>query len=214
MPKYESLKDHVYEYITDKIQNGELLPNQKINELEICKELDISRTPAREALIQLSSDNLLEYIPRKGFMVKEIDQQTKLDTYQIIGDLDALSARLALPHIQQDDLLKMHEMIDKMDISIKYQNYTDYCNLQGLFHDIYINKCHNPSLIELLHQLKYSFIRLSYMSEDKTRLFEELTRVNQQHKDILSAFEHKDLNLLQQYIIKHWETDPYNADMI
>ena len=37
VPKYRSLKDHVYDYIAQKIQDGTLLPNQKINEAEICK---------------------------------------------------------------------------------------------------------------------------------------------------------------------------------
>lgn len=74
-PKYQSLKDHVYEYIAQKIQDGTLLPNQKVNEAEICKKLDISRTPTREALFQLSSDNLLDYLPRRGFTVKAFDSK-------------------------------------------------------------------------------------------------------------------------------------------
>lgn len=74
VPKYRSLKDHVYDYIAQKIQDGTLLPNQKINEAEICKKLDISRTPTREALFQLASDNLLQYIPRRGFIVTPLMQ--------------------------------------------------------------------------------------------------------------------------------------------
>ena len=214
MAKYESLKDHVYAYITKKIQNGELLPKQKVNELEICKELDISRTPAREALIQLSSDNLIEYIPRKGFLVKEIDNKKKLDSYKIIGNLDALSASIAFDYITDEDIFKMNEYVDKMEISIKYQNYTDYCQQQTQFHDIYINKCNNPSLIELLHQLKNSFIRLSYISDDKNRLFQALATVNQEHKNITARFEQHDRVALEAAIKAHWETDAHNVDMI
>lgn len=214
MAKYESLKDHVYEYIINKIQNGELLPNQKVNEADICEELGISRTPAREALIQLSSDNLIEYIPRKGFLVKEIDEKMKLDTYQIIGNLEALAAKLAISTLDDNDIMRMKECVEKMDIAIKYYNYSDYAQMQRDFHDIYISKCNNPSLIELLHRLKNSFIRLSYMSEDKDRLFEALTLVNLQHKDILEALENKDPEAVEKAEVAHWETDAQNTDMI
>ena len=70
MNNYESLRDYVYKYIANKIQIGELTSNQKISEADICRDLSISRTPAREALIKLASDNLIEYAPRRGFLLK------------------------------------------------------------------------------------------------------------------------------------------------
>ena len=49
MKRFKSLKDHVYDYIETQIKEGKLSPNQRINEAVICKELNISRTPARRA---------------------------------------------------------------------------------------------------------------------------------------------------------------------
>ena len=48
MYKFLSLKDHVYQYIAEQISKEELVPGEKINENEICRELSISRTPVRE----------------------------------------------------------------------------------------------------------------------------------------------------------------------
>ena len=56
MERFKTLKDHVYEYIAEQIRAGSLLPDQRINENVICEELNISRTPVREALIQLSAE--------------------------------------------------------------------------------------------------------------------------------------------------------------
>ncbi len=207
MAKFYSLKDHVYNYIAEKIQNGELSPGEKINEAEICEKLNISRTPAREALIQLSSDNILEYIPRRGFLVKEIDTKKKLEVYQIIGTLDALAATSAVDYISDEDILKMKEIVEKIDISIKYNNYTDYMNLQSEFHDIYINKSNNETLIDLLKSLKNAFIRQSYLSEDKDKLFSVLANVNEEHRDIIRYFEERDKKKLEKALKdKHWYT--------
>ena len=56
MPKFKTLKDHVYDYIAEQIMEGRLRPSEKINETAICEELSISRTPVREALIQLAGE--------------------------------------------------------------------------------------------------------------------------------------------------------------
>ncbi len=53
MHRFKTLKDHVYDYIAEQILLGKLQPEEKINENAVCKELSISRTPVREALIQL-----------------------------------------------------------------------------------------------------------------------------------------------------------------
>lgn len=203
-PKYQSLKDHVYDYIAEKIQDGTLLPNQKINEAEICKRLDISRTPTREALFQLTSDNLLEYLPRRGFTVKAFDPKKKLDYSRIIGSMDALAATLAVDNLLESDLDKMLVLVDKIDRDIEQLEFTDYYKDQLSFHELYTYKCDNPTLIEMLVSLKNSFIRQSYSSEDKTKLASVLKEVNNEHRKIVDLFRTKDKYALECALKHHW----------
>jgi DNA-binding GntR family transcriptional regulator len=203
-PKYQSLKDHVYSYIAEKIQDGTLLPNQKINEAEICKKLDISRTPTREALFQLTSDNLLEYLPRRGFTVKAFDPKKKLDFSRIIGVLDALAATLAVDHLKKSDLMIMEELVDKIDEDLNRQHFTEYYTDQLRFHDIYIQRCDNPALIENLNSLKNSFIRQSYSSEDKAKLAKVLKEVNSEHRKMIELFQANDKEQLECLLKYHW----------
>ena len=60
MEKFKTLKDHVYDYIAEAIREGKLLPGERISENDICTELDISRTPVREALIQLAAEGVIQ----------------------------------------------------------------------------------------------------------------------------------------------------------
>ena len=69
MAKIKSLSEQVYEYIVHQIKIGTLSFEEKINETDLIQQLGISRTPIREALIQLASDGILENVPRKGFYV-------------------------------------------------------------------------------------------------------------------------------------------------
>lgn len=203
-PRYQSLKDHVYQYIAEKIQDGTLQPNQKINEAEICKRLDISRTPTREALFQLASDNLLVYIPRRGFTVKSFDSKKKLDYSQIIGALDALAATLAADLLKPSDLMQMEELADKIDSDIGKRHFEDYYGDQYRFHEIYTLKSDNPTLIELLGSMKNSFVRQAYTSEDKEKLARVLTQVNDEHRNIVQLFHDRDKKGLEAALQHHW----------
>ncbi|WP_261301560.1 GntR family transcriptional regulator [Paenibacillus andongensis] len=211
--KYQSLKDHVYNYIAEKIQNGSLLPNQKLNEASICQKLGVSRTPVREALIQLASENLLENIPRRGFIVKEMETKNKLDVFQIVGALDALAASLSVAFVSNEDISEMTRLADKIDISIQEQNYTDYQLYQNDFHNVYLLKCNNSTLIDLLKSLQHSFIRQIYLSEDKQKLFTVLAQMNEEHRQIIQYFKAKDAQGLEAFIKNvHWKIN--YTDMI
>lgn len=202
-----SLRNEVIKTIKNKIQLNELQPNEILTEAQICNELNISRTPVREALIQLVADGVLKKIPRKGFTVEKLDNKTKLDFYSIYAVLDALAASLSINNLTEEDILKMHECVDKMDIALKYQNYQDYYNLQNEFHNIYIDKCENPVLINMLKEMSSRAIHRSYISDDIEKLFEALKESNAEHLEIVKLFESKNTQDLENFLrFTHWET--------
>lgn len=207
MTATESLRDQVINTINTKIQYGELPPNEIITETQICKELNISRTPVREALIQLVADGVLKKVPRKGYIVEEFDSKSKLNLYAIYGVLDALAATLSLTNITEEDILKMHECVDKIDIALKYKNYSDYYNLQDEFHQIYRKKCDNPKLINMLNELSVGPVNRSYFSDDIDKLFAALKENNDEHREIIELFKSKDVENLEKFLrVNHWET--------
>ena len=92
--EFLSLKDHVYNFIAEQIRLGKLNSNEKVNEQDICQQLNISRTPVREALIQLAADGFLDSAPRRGFRVKPLTKKEGEDIYHILAPLDALAAEV------------------------------------------------------------------------------------------------------------------------
>jgi DNA-binding GntR family transcriptional regulator len=64
-----------YEALRDSILSGHLAPGSIVNEMALAKELGISRTPVREALLELSSQGLVEILPRKGIRIKYFTEQ-------------------------------------------------------------------------------------------------------------------------------------------
>ena len=105
--EYRSLKGHVYDYIVDLIDGGALADDHKISEQQICEALGVSRTPVREALIQLASDGYLENVPRKGFYVKSVTEDSAREIVEVIGPLDGRAALLAVDRMTDEDLAQL-----------------------------------------------------------------------------------------------------------
>ncbi|MCM2534556.1 GntR family transcriptional regulator [Neobacillus pocheonensis] len=164
-------------------------------------------------MIQLASENLLEFFPRKGFIVKEIDTKKKLDVFKVVGVLDAFAATLAMENITEDDMELMEELVKKIDLSISQKNYSDYQKYQNQFHKVYIDKCSNTTLIKLLDSLQNSFVRQIYLSKDEEKLFTVLEQMNKEHKQIINYFNNKEKENLERLIKnEHWKIT--HIDMI
>lgn len=201
------LREKVIKYVVSQIKHGKLQPGQIINEVKISSDLNISRTPVREALFSLIADGVLQKVPRKGYTPVTFSRQQKNNIHNIIGALDSLAATLAMEYITQKDITKMCEIADKIDIAIRYKNYEDYFDLQDEFHKIYINKCENPPLIKLLETIKSGPIQYTYTSKDIDSLFIILAETHQQHREIIRLFEAKDSASLEKYLkYTHWHT--------
>lgn len=71
----ESLSEQIAQHIAEQIISGDLVEGERIQELRIAKELDVSRGSVREALLLLERTHLIEIFPRRGAMVTEMSAQ-------------------------------------------------------------------------------------------------------------------------------------------
>src|SRR5512137_2447799 len=84
-----SLSSIVYEDLKRRLNSGELRPGQFIDLSALGRELGMSRTPLRDAMIRLELEGFVTVYPRRGVMVCSISLSDIRDIYQIIGALEA-----------------------------------------------------------------------------------------------------------------------------
>lgn len=215
MEHYLSLKDHVYKYISERINNGTLAAGDKISEPQVSEELNISRTPVREALMQLASDGYLDNLPRKGFRVKFLDVKKATQLYEVIGTLDGRAAAMCVDILTEADLAKMQFLAESMDAAIKAGLSNKYYELQVEFHNAYLDLCPNVEITSVLAKLKNNFIRKYYLFEDPKNEFEVLKDTNQQHYEIIRLFREKKTDELERYIRDvHWSASKAKFDSL
>ncbi len=216
MIPFKTLKDHVYDYISDEIRNNNIKPNEKISENKICEALNVSRTPVREALIELASVDILKREPRKGFVVKEVTLKKIKETYIILGALEGLAAKLAVDNLTKEDIEELESLIDEIDKSIDEKNYYQYYKLQFNFHSTINNASNNTELVKTIENLKKSFIKQTYNMEHTNKEITDMLKItNNEHKKIVELIKEKDKEGVEDYLKNvHWNVSYAKFDAI
>lgn len=200
----KSLSDQVYEYVFHLIKIGKIAVGDKIDEAELIKHLGISRTPIREALIQMTSDNLLDNVPRKGFFVKMIDEEEMQECFAVIAQLDSYAVELAMPNIEKDRMQRLSTAVDKMNLAISRADADMYYDWEQEFHTIYREVCGNKVLANLINELTRKAFRTEFYGQDAENMVEYWKFTNKDHLEILEAIETKDVKRAQKCIVLHW----------
>lgn len=187
-----------YDIIKQKILSCEYKPGQLISEKEIVEELNISRTPIREALNKLNGEGLLNIIPKKGIQISDLSIKKLKEIFEIRHLLEPLSVKLAIKNIQEKDIEYLKTC------SIALSNDFDSRNIlngfkTGVDIHLYIAKLsNNETLYSILKTLRYDSCRslTFYLSEYLNSCSDEdrkktIETIIFRHNKILSSIQEK-----------------------
>lgn len=180
MDDYLPLRDVVFNTLRQGILHGLLPPGLRLMEIQLAKQLGVSRTPVREALRMLELEGLVNTVPRKGAEVAAITQKDLHDVLDVRCALEELAVDLACQTITQEELNKLHELLDKFRVLTQKGDISGLAECDVEFHDIIIQSTGNNRLIQLLNNLREQMYRyrleyLKDLSTHQTLLKEHLT---------------------------------------
>ncbi len=158
----KSLKEQVYEYLRGQLENGKLLPGSSINMDETSKKLGVSRTPLRDALLQLEMEGFVSILPRRGVVVNHLTLQDIKNYYEIIGALESAAFMANFDRIKDAQIQKMHALNAEMKQAIAQDDFNLYYQKNLKFHDVFLNLSENKNLVKIVNTLKkrlYDFPR-------------------------------------------------------
>lgn len=102
-----TLRDSVYEEIRRQILEAEIQPGSPLSEYELAEGLQVSRTPVREALMDLGAAGLIRSIPRYGMFVAQMTAQDIHEVYELRIPLESLAARIAARSLSDSAVLEL-----------------------------------------------------------------------------------------------------------
>ena len=150
----KSLKEQVYDYLRQQFQKHRLQPGETINMDATAKKLGISRTPLRDALIQLEMEGFVTISPRRGIFVNALPLEEIREFYQVIGALESSALVAAFPQLGPGGIKKMDALNRQMQKAIDADDYDLFYEKNLRFHDAYISLCGNRNLERITNNLK------------------------------------------------------------
>ena len=147
------ISDLLREKIEEQIATGDLPPGSTLDEAALVEAHGVSRTPVREALIQLAAEGLIEMRPRHGAVVTSIGPGRLIEMFEVMAELESMCGRLAARRMsvgEHKTLTKAHEDCEKARAAQDPDAYF-YANEQ--FHAAIYAGSHNQFLSEQAQQL-------------------------------------------------------------
>lgn len=172
------------EDIEEMIAVGTLTPGQHLDETELAARFDVSRTPIREALIQLASMGVVVIRPRRGAIVAELGPQQLVEMFEVMSELEATCGRLAARRMtveEQQALLAAHQACKE---ALDAQQPDDYYYKNEAFHEAIYAGSHNQFLIE---QARSLYRRLRPYRRLQLRVRNRLSNSYAEHDGVVQA---------------------------
>lgn len=164
----KSLREQVYEFLRDEIQTRRILPGATINLNAMSQKLGISKTPLRDAIIQLEIEGFVTVLPRRGVTVKKLSLQEIKDSYEIIGALEGSVILNVFKKINPAHISQMEQLNRKQLKALEDKDYDSYYRLNLDFHGVFLGLSENQSLMSVITPFKkrlYDFPRRGYIKE-------------------------------------------------
>ncbi|MEY8445763.1 GntR family transcriptional regulator [Enterococcus ratti] len=204
----------VYNFISEQLTTGNLKRSDRLTEQYLVDHLGLSRTPIREALLQLTADDIIEREPRKGFKLKTYTKRDVEEVYELIGVLDGKIAEEALPYLTNKEFSFMGFLIDSMDAAIAHGVYTKYNDLQEQFHCVYTQLCKNETMKQEVLNKKKIFIGKAYSRIENANIEEILKKTNDEHRTILQLLQERKGLEVRSFLEKvHWRKENAQYDV-
>ena len=179
-----SQNEQAYALLQERLTTLAYKPGDYLNTATLMEGLGLGRTPINHALHRLSTEGLVQIIPRKGVMVSPLSIDDALDLIEVRLVNEALCVRLAAARMTAPELAQIEALADRFDAAVAARDMTRIMNCDRLFHEAIAAASRNQVLIEILkvlHARSQRFWAISLSAEG------HLAEVSAEHRSIVAA---------------------------
>ncbi len=201
-PKKDLKEDFqkLIERLENMILTGGFQPRERLVELNLAKELEVSRFWVRDAFKILETKGLIEVIPYKGAMVCDVDEHEIENIFEVRVELESLATRKAAENAQKSDIKYLKRMARKFAESVKNGDLGVMISANEDFHNYIYELSQNPALIQIINQLKAQSHIVRYHAWAS---LDVIRRIQKEHKLLIGAIDNKDFKLLDDLARRH-----------
>ncbi|NGM86283.1 GntR family transcriptional regulator [Parapusillimonas sp. SGNA-6] len=192
--------DLIRHSIEASIRTGKLAPGTLIDEQELAREFNVSRTPVREALLHLQAQGIVESMSRNGMSVTRLTIQELLAIWELMAEMEAAAARLACDRMTDEELARLDKLHRESADIVAGNDAAAWSEVNYAFHMALYDGCRNPFLKEELIKLRLrtaGYLKQAYRSIGRAQASYE------QHGELLQALLARDAEQASKMMSRH-----------
>lgn len=195
----ENARSYAIRVLMHNIINLELIPGSAVSENELSAALELSRTPVREALIELSRMGLVEILPQRGSYISKIN-------YDIIDEsrfmrlvLENAILKLACSEMSKDYLNALKSNLEEAKKCAEDADHGRFLELDNDFHKLLFESVNKVWTYEIIHSQMVHFDRLRMLAVKSIKNIKTI----EDHENIIYALERHDEELAEMLMTRH-----------
>jgi DNA-binding GntR family transcriptional regulator len=196
------IKDQVYDKIKKEILSGSISPGSRVLEGRLAKQVNVSRTPVREALHVLEKEGFLESFPRVGYRVRQITWMEAIEINEIRAVLEPLAVKKAIESEDQSYISELEEVLKKTEKAARQNQINSFLQYDAEFDEIIVRASGMKTLVDVWATLRHRLKLYRMGAQDS---LETMMRSIKGHWKILECLKVKDKEGVNRAIIEHLE---------
>lgn len=195
----ESGREYALRTIKDNIIRLELAPGSLVSENELAAEMGLSRTPVREALIELAKVKIIEIAPQKRSMVAYIDYELVEEARFMRNVLECAVVELACQCAGEEALLSLEKNVTLQRFYLENSNYGGIMELDDQFHKTLFQIAQKLQVYEMIQHISIHFDRVRSMALSSVKDI----KIVEDHAQLLQALRDQDGARARALMEKH-----------
>ncbi len=183
------VSDQIRLHLEEAISKGDLLPGDPIDEGALSERFGVSKTPIREALIQLQAQGWVSNMPRGGSTVTKMNLQQLLSLWELLAELEAVAVRLACERMSEEDMQKLFALHEESRLVAVAEDFQGWQKLNLAFHELIYQGTRNPFLRQEVLRIRF---RTGVYRRHAFGALGRLQASLEQHEQIVQALRMRD----------------------
>ncbi|MBD2844944.1 GntR family transcriptional regulator [Paenibacillus sp. IB182496] len=197
------IRDKVYQYIKQAIVQGIYKSGDRIIERELADQLNVSRTPIREALFRLESQGFVKTLPRRGVVVSKLSPEEVIEIFTILSALESLATKLAAHKANDTHREELDAIVAEIDSALSEPTLKEeHWKFHFKVNDVINRASGSPRLTSMLDGLSEyirAFVYLGYELPGRMR------KAMEEHRDQARAVRDGEAELAENLTKIHVE---------
>lgn len=197
-----TLHDELVGRIRDLIIEGDLVSGTRIHEGQLGLSLGVSRTPLREALKFLASEGLVELVPGRGAVVRQLTSNDVHNMLDVLAALESLAGKLACRTASDEAIANVKATHDRMMALYEGRQRLEYYKLNQSIHSAIAALSCNDFLVSTHEAIQSRLKRIRFIGNESP---ENWAGAVHEHIQIIAALERRDEAALAEVLSRHLE---------